>query len=974
MMNRLITKYLSLILTHIVVGFVATNAATNPPTQTQRAWPFTERTTPSPPPLQANETALNGIDHFVLEKLNAANITLAPETDRGKLARRLYFDLIGLPPTPAELDSYIDNTDPKAYETLVNTLLDDPRHGERWARLWLDLARYADTAGYEGDPDLPYAWRYRDYVIESLNQDKPYDVFIKEQIAGDEFQEIMGAGDLPQTPAEKAVALTFLRLAPFTEPRGDETRHEMLSEMTSTVSSVFLGLTVGCAQCHDHKYDPIPTKDFYRMKAFFSTVWLKRPEQGDIFQIGAPLPAQHYRKGEPERIKAMKAERQEALTASKDEFEKLKSQFKDRLGLPNAGFGIQSSGSTIGNHYLFETSPVADEKLHHSILNSANGEWQFFTDNEGPSETKPLSGQNTGHWFASIDSPTYIGLGQQTNPDAAATGNAHEGRIAEVLVYDHPLDKAERQLISACSDAKYRLGSSSILEPPSDGLTFWLDASDPDADPKTPIPDSNQPLSAWIDKINGIALTQSESKRQPRIHRPNTLNAPTVRFDDSLLIAKTKSAPFYRHTSGAIVMIYGVEHRDEGYGFSVGGKEDYLTTVIYPNKADNANLNSILEDKNNPIFTKEERRQYDYLSNRERFTKQHLKRLEPMAMSLRHSYGPPFEPGVPVSRVMLRGEHDNPGEVVVAGFPSAITGHDQPAPIRLDPFKRWPTRSRRMTLADWIASPENPLTARVIVNRLWHWHFGRGIVRTPSDFGKLSGGPSHPALLDWLANKFIEEKWSLKAIHRLIVNSKTYRQAAHVQSAEATQIDPDNTLLWHFNPRRLEAEAIRDSVLSVSGRLNPEIFGPPIFPELPGGIEEQVKYNNSKWDTDHTAVSRKRSIYVYQQRTLSMPFLQTFDSLVCEDTRPMRRTSTTPLQALAMFNGKLINQEADHFAERISAHSTNPTERVKWAFLAGLGRHPSPDEVEDMLPFATDQNLNRLARIIFNTNEFVYVD
>ena len=345
-----------------------------------------------------------------------------------------------------------------------------------------------------------------------------------------------------------------------------------------------------------------------------------------------------------------------------------------------------------------------------------------------------------------------------------------------------------------------------------------------------------------------------------------------------------------------------------------------------------------------------------------------------MAMSLRHSYGPPFEPGVPVSRVMLRGEHDNPGEVVVAGFPSAITGHNQPAPIRLDPFKRWPTRSRRMTLANWIASPENPLTARVIVNRLWHWHFGRGIVKTPSDFGKLSGGPSHPELLDWLANKLIEENWSLKAIHRLIVNSKTYRQAAHVQNTKAAQVDPNNILLWHFNPRRLEAEAIRDSVLSVSGRLNPEIFGPPIFPELPGGIEEQVKYNNSKWDTDYTPNSRKRSVYVYQQRTLSMPFLQTFDSLVCEDTRPMRRTSTTPLQALAMYNGKLINQEADFFAKRIKGHSTDPVDRIKWAFRAGLGRPPSAEEIKDLLPFSEDHNLNRLARVIFNTNEFVYVD
>ena len=973
-MSKSINKYLLLFVAPFFLGTIADLGAANRPQPAQAAWPFSERTQPEPPALQSNETANNGIDHFVLKELNSAQLTLAPEPDRAILARRLYFDLIGLPPTPAELDSFIHSTDPKAYEALVNTLLDDPRHGERWARFWLDIARYADTAGYEGDPDLPYAWRYRDYVIDSINQDKPYDLFIKEQIAGDEFQEIMGAGDLPQTPAEKAVALTFLRLAPFTEPRGDETRHEMLSEMTSTVSSVFLGLTVGCAQCHDHKYDPIPTKDFYRMKAFFSTVWLKRPEPGDIYQIGAPLPATHYRSGEAERIEKTKQEHQKSLESSKKAFEELKTRLTKRLGPPKGGFGIQSSGSSLGNHYFFDTTPVVDDRIHHSILNSAEGEWQFFTDNSGPNETKSLSGNNTGHWFKSIKSPNYIGLGQQTDSENNAKGNAHKGRIAEVLIYDHPLDEAERHLVSAYAESKYLIGSSSILDPPSRGLSFWLDASDPDADPSTPIPKTNQPISKWVDRINGIALTQLETDLQPKIHRANIAAAPTIQFGNSLLYSETETASFFKHASGAIVMIYGVEHVDEGYGFSVGGDGDYLSTVIYPSKGKNTDLKQVLDDKENPLFTSEERTEYEHLSNRGRFVKQHLKRLEPMAMSLRHSYGPPFEPGVPISRIMLRGEHDNPGEVVEAGFPSAVTGHSQPAPIRLDPFKRWPTRSRRMTLADWIASPNNPLTSRVIVNRLWHWHFGRGIVKTPSDFGKLSGGPSHPELLDWLANKLIEEKWSLKAIHRLIVNSKTYRQSAHVNNSQATQSDPENTLLWHFPPRRLEAEAIRDSVLSVSGRLNPEVFGPPIFPELPGGIEEQVKYDNSKWDTDYSANSRKRSIYVYQQRTLSMPFLQTFDSLVCEDSRPMRRTSTTPLQALAMFNGKLINQEANYFADRIKAQSSNLEERIDWAFRLGLGRHPRPDEIDALLPFANDKNLSRLARIIFNTNEFVYID
>ncbi len=246
-------------------------------------WPF-ERPRETPLPEVRSHAQVRGpIDAFVLAKLEAEGLTLAIEASKRTLVRRLYYDLIGLPPPAETVASFVKSEDPDAYPKLVDELLDDPSYGERWARFWLDLARYADTSGYEGDPDMPHAWRYRDYVIDSLNRDKPYDLFIKEQIAGDEFHEVMGAGELPLPDPEKVVAMTFLRLAPFTEPRGDETRHELLSEMTSTVSSVFLGLTVGCAKCHDHKYDKIPIKDFYRLQAFFNTVQLMPPARGDAF-------------------------------------------------------------------------------------------------------------------------------------------------------------------------------------------------------------------------------------------------------------------------------------------------------------------------------------------------------------------------------------------------------------------------------------------------------------------------------------------------------------------------------------------------------------------------------------------------------------------------------------------------------------------------------------------------------------------
>ncbi|MCC6509760.1 MAG: DUF1553 domain-containing protein [Pirellulaceae bacterium] len=696
----------------------------------EKPWPYGAPEPHQPPQVEQSSQVeqstwvLNDIDRFVLSKLEQNGLVPAPPASKGTLLRRLYFDLVGLPPTREEIQQYMDDQSPDAYSKLVDRLLDDERYGERWARRWLDLARYADTAGYEGDPDLPHAWRYRDYVIDAFNTDKPYDQFIKEQIAGDEFEEIMGAGELPLCPPERIVALTFLRLAPFTEPRGDETRHEMLSEMTSTVSSVFLGLTVGCAKCHDHKHDAIPTADFYRMKAFFATVQIPPPERGDGFQIGGSIDADFYRAGEQAWAEARRAE----VTRQKDALNNERQQLRESIS--------------------------------------------------------------------------------------------------------------------------QRLGSEKVDE---------------------------------LIKRGDERITQAERDRLAE------------------------------------------------------------------------------------------------LSTRSRFLDQDLKRLRPVAMSLRHAFGPPYEPGVPVSRILHRGEYDNPGEVVEPGFLSAITGNQEPAAIRLDPFKRWPTRSRRMELAKWIASDQNPMTARVMVNRLWHWHFGQGIVRTPSDFGELSGGPSHRELLDWLALKFIENKWSIKAMHRLIVHSATYRQSVNHDHATARKIDPDNRLLWRFNRQRLDAEAIRDSVLMVSGRLNNEKYGLPIFPPLPGDVAEAVKFNDSKWNTQLGSEGRRRSLYIYQQRTLTMPLMQSFDALVCDESRPQREASVTPLQALAMLNGDFVHEEAQHFASRVAKSSGDPVKQVEFAFEIALGRPPSEPESSRMIALiqsssSVEDGLVSLCRVLFNANEFMYVD
>ena len=710
-------------------------------------WAYVKPAAGTPPEGQGSSRIRNGIDAFMWKRLQEEGLSPAPPASRRTLIRRLFFDLLGVPPEPAEVEAFVHDPSPIAYEALVDRLLADPRYGERWGRHWLDLARYADTNGYEGDPEYYHTWRYRDYVIDAFNADKPYDLFVKEQLAGDEFFEMMSAGALPPPDPEKVVALTFLRLAPFTEPRGEEDRHVLLSEMTSTVGSVFLGLTVGCAQCHDHKYDLLPTRDFYRLKAFFATVQIDPPRPGDIQQLGGPQAA--------------------------------------------------------------------------SFLNPVRGErW----DRERGALEQQL--QTTEKSFA--------------------------------LFYEPLLERLKAYRMEAARD---RLASPEP-EPP----------------------------------------TLKDLKKAIR--------------------------------------------DDQGYR----------------------------------KFSIEEHRQFSDFSHLVLRLKNAIERRKPLAMSLRNADGPPYGPNVSTTYVLERGQWNRKGEPVEPGFPGAIEGHSQPARIELDPFGRYPTRGRRLALAKWIASPENPLTARVMVNRLWQWHFGRGIVDTPSDFGKNGAAPTHPRLLDWLARELVERNWSLKAMHRLMVTSGAYRQSSLHSDPEATRIDPQNRYLWRFRRRRLEGEAVRDGILTASGRLNGDRSGPPVFPPLPRGLDKAQKVQGTNtWETMTGPRARKRSVYIFQRRSLSMPLMETFDAPVPNASCARRETSVSVLQALTMYDGEFVNEEARHFAERVKREGgPDPASRIRQAFRIALSRDPGPDETAGALRLLEEspsgEGLTALCRVLLNSNEFVYVD
>lgn len=756
-------------------------------------WPYEKPVKPAIP--QAQVRLKNPIDAFIANKLAEANLHLAPEASKRTLARRVYFDLIGLPPTPAEIDAFLVDSSSDAYEKLIDRLLEDPRYGERWGRHWLDLVRYGETSGLEGDGAIGNAWRYRDWVVEAFNEDMPYDRFVLRQLAG--ADEHSKSRNNYQPDVQGHVPLGFYRVAPWDRSNlvADEVRQNYLSEVTTATSSIFLGLSVGCARCHDHKYDPIPQRDFYRMQAFFNAI--------QVENVSVP-----YR--DPEFAETAKRKVEEYEKALK----------------------------------------------------------------EGP-EKKELDA------FEKAMLPKLIDY-RKKNPGAELT--------KEDLRLE--LRRKDRRIFTEAERRRH----ASLKE---------------DAD-RTQDPEEKQ------------ALEQYEQNLMKRL-------------------AEAYARP----------------------DFDALGRFETLTVE---------DVRGELGRKTSKIFSAAEQEKAETLNQQIDILQRRLNRWKPTALTIRNVPGPPNGPGLPPTRVMIRGDYRLPGEPVEAGFLTAIEGKETTAIIESDRYRQFPTRGWRLTLARWIASPENPLTARVMVNRIWQHHFGRGIVGTPSDFGVNGERPTHPELLDWLAHAFVESGWSVKAMHRLMMTSAAYRQASENPSLKDTNADPDNRLLGHFPRRRLDAEEIRDGMLYLSGRLNPERGGPSVFPDLPDDLADFARYGRGgalMWESNEREEDkRRRSIYTFQRRSMPLPMMAAFDAIVFSESCERRTSTTTPLQALSMMNGDLVREEAAHLAKRIQT-GDRPA-NVRRVFETVLGRPPTSQEAQQFAAFSG--SLESICRVLLNSNEFLYVE
>ena len=775
-------------------------------------WPFRQPVKTVPPEVDNSGWVRNPIDRFILHRLEQENgVSPAPPASRRTLARRLYLDLVGMPPTPEAMRRFLDDPSPDAYEKLVDSLLADARYGERWGRHWLDLVRYGESDGMEGDILIGNAWRYRDWVIEAFNSDLPYDRFVTLQLAGGD-EHSRKAWYKPEIQGH--IPAGFLRLAPWDlgNLASEQLRQDFLDEVTTATGSIFLGLTLGCARCHDHKYDPVPARDYFRFQAFFNA-------------IRVPLPP-------------------------------------NTSGIPPEEFVV----------------PYRDPRFR-TLAESKITQYRERLEN---------------------------GLEKQQ------------------------LDALEQALLD-------KLISKKISEAASDTLTAK---------------DLELELARKEQKVFSAEEEAEYDRLKERAGRTleQTDHRALARYEDRL-----------------------IEKLTEAYA---GGTTDsagrFRALTLADVRAEARRVN-----RPSKYFTREEKQRHLELSDTMEVLRRRLLRWRPLALTVTNVIGPPLGPGIPATRVLKGGDYRQPGEAVEPGFPSAVTGSDAAAMLEKDRYRQYPTRGRRMTLARWIASPRNPLTARVMVNRIWQQHFGRGIVGTASDFGKNGDRPTHPELLDWLAVRFVEEGWSVKAMHRLMVTSSTYRQAADNPGVGEPSLDPENRLLWRFNRRRLEAEAIRDSILSASGRLNLERRGPSVFPPLPEDMKDlsrPARAGGSMWEPNESERdARRRSVYIFQRRSLPLPMMSSFDAPVFNESCERRSVTTTPLQALSMMNGRLVNEEATHLATRVASEAGGRRkDRVARLFEIALNRPPDQAEERQFVEF--QGSLEAICRVILNSNEFLFMD
>jgi len=888
-------------------------------------WSLRPLRAPRPPRVRNRAWVRNPVDAFVLARLEARGLSPAPPAAPRELIRRLTFDLWGLPPAPEDVEAFAHDPSPAAYEALVDRLLASPRYGERWARHWLDVARFAESQGYERDKIRDHAWRYRDWVIGALNRDLPYDRFVHEQVAGDV---------LPDATPESTVATGFLVAGPWDEVGALQAsmvgkaraREEELEDMVGAVGQSFLGLTVNCARCHDHKFDPIPQRDYFRFQAAFAAVRhgdrdiTTETQRAEANAALRPLRAEALQL--QERVAELRARGTAAAAARvapppdptlppapapalRWSFD---GGYRDTVrGLPLEPFG----GPRLLNGRL-----VLDGKDDAARVNLPI----------------PLTEKTLEAWVA-LATLDQRGGGVLTVEDT-------QGRVFDSVAYGERVPR--RWLAGSTGFQRTRdvdAPAESIAGRPvhlaityaSDGTIALFRNGEPYGAPYRPAgPDSS----------------------------PRTYGAGRARVLLGL-----------RHSQGALPgdgrWLQGEIDEVRVYDRALTAGEVRASFRAGPPAITDADVRAALA----PAEREE-------LGRAEAATARLRERIEALAQPVL-AYCANAAPGAaPTVRRLNRGDVTQPAEPVAPGGLACLPG--LPGDLGLAPDA--PDAERRRRFAAWLTAAGNPLTPRVAANRVWQHHFGRGLVGTPNDFGISGEAPSHPELLDWLAATFRQgsfpgrpaRPWSLKELHRLLVLSNTYRQGGRHDPRAAAR-DAENRLLWRMAPRRLTAEEVRDAMLAVSGQLN---LGEPGREGGPGFRPFKVTISNTHFYTHEDRAEpeyNRRSIYRCVVNSGGVPLLEALDCPDPSVKTPRRGTTTTPLQALTLLNNSFVLRQAREMGRRLEAGAADPAARADLAYRLALARPPTPAERERAAAFLREHGAAAFCRALLNSSEFVYV-
>ena len=760
------------------------------------------------------------------------------------------------------VEEYLNDKSPDKYNKLIDSLLASQHYGEKWGRHWLDLVRYAETNGYERDGDKPQAWRYRDYVIKSFNQNKPYDQFILEQLAGDE---------IPDAGADAITATGFHRLGIWDDEPADRVlaRYDYLDDIVRTTTEVFLGMTVGCARCHDHKIDPIPTKDYYSMLAFFANITPHGKREENLVEVKDSIGNITYQN----EIEVWNRQRNHLQSHIVDFEEKFLAKYDNDPSIPKSE--------------KVRSKPV----ILLPDARSKKRQWNYL-------ERKP-----TPDWIeVGFDDKNWnIGLG----------GFGSNGSLVGT-----------------------KWGTSDIWL----RTTFRLAAI-----PKTLRMNLRHDEDVEV-YLNGKLVFQNTG----HVSKYQTHDI-TRESADVLQTGKNVIAVHCKQTVGGQFIDLGLECFEESVDL-VGLIRKHATKLMGDSL--HKQYKNRIRELERHLPTKPKSDYYKALSVSEK--------------------------GEQVTKILRRGNPALEGEEVFPAFPAVLS---PPEPVIQKLAK---SSGRRTALAKWIGSKDNPISARVMVNRIWQYHFGRGIVRSSSDFGYQGDKPTHPELLDWLAIRFMDSGWDIKAMHRLIMNSDAYKRSSKPNDLALEQ-DPLNHMFWRYDMRRLTSEEVRDSVLNACGTINLQMGGKSVTPPVPDIVLAGSSIKGKGWGPCTPEQANRRSVYVKVMRSMQMPLLINHDMADTDSTCPVRFNTTVPTQALNMLNGKFMNDSAKSFADRLRKEvGKDPIKQVEHALKLVFSRNPKTNEIDSGVEMiknmkkkfnlSAEEALDRFALLALNLNEFVYLD